>query len=89
MDQSNYPIIIIFKDTHESIWLNNSQCQQDFCCQQRYIYSKQNAEKLKANLKMQQAKQIITRNAVIVLYVLLECLKWISTLLSLAIVAYP
>ena len=31
----------------------------------------------------------ITRNAVIVLYVLLECLKWISTLLSLAIVAYP
>ena len=32
---------------------------------------------------------IITRNAVIVLYVLLECLKWISTLISLAIVAYP
>ena len=31
----------------------------------------------------------IIRNAVIVLYVLLECLKWISTLLSLAIVAYP
>ena len=28
---------------------------------------------------------IITRNAVIVLYVLLECLKWISTLLSLAL----
>ena len=27
----------------------------------------------------------ITRNAVIVLYVLLECLKWISTLLSLAL----
>ena len=34
-------------------------------------------------------KVSITRNAVIVLYVLLECLKWISTLLSLAIVAYP
>ena len=33
--------------------------------------------------------KFITRNAVIVLYVLLECLKWISTLLSLAIVAYP
>ena len=27
----------------------------------------------------------ITRNAVIVLYVLLECLKWISTLLSLVL----
>ena len=30
-------------------------------------------------------KGLITRNAVIVLYVLLECLKWLSTLLSLVL----
>ena len=33
----------------------------------------------------QTGRQNITRNAVIVLYVLLECLKWISSLLSLAL----
>ena len=47
------------------------------------------SRKLVLLLKSKQNNYLITRNAVIALYVLLECLKWISMLFRLSNIAYP